>query len=96
MTMATGTPKTESTEPQRGKFVIGQKPNAPQIIAVVALIVYIIASGWLRDGAFTVFVISLTIWAYLEVASGVNWLRRVFGIIGLIVVAVSLFERLHG
>lgn len=76
------------------KFVVAQKPNTPQIIAVVAIIIFFFTSGWLADLAFSVFVASLSYWSYLEIAKGANWLRRVFGIIGLAVVVISLVAKL--
>lgn len=91
--METGTPKTDVTAPKK----LAQRPNKPIVLAFVSLVVYIVSSrwSWLADGAFTVFVLSLTFWATWEITDGANLFRRLLGAIALIVVAVSLFEKLH-
>ncbi len=73
-------------------YVVAQFPNPPLLVAFAAL-----AIGWLLDeasGAYdysrAVFYIGLAIWAWLEVAGGVNGFRRVLGVAGLLYVVIRL------
>lgn len=93
--MATGTPKNDLPGE---KPKLAQRPNKPIVLAFVSLVVYIVSSraAWLADGAFTVFVLSLTFWATWEITDGINWMRKLLGVIALLAVAASLFEKLHG
>lgn len=73
-------------------YVVAQVPNAPLAIALIALV-----AGWFLDEGSTVFSVAraifftgFTIWAYLELAEGVNGFRRVLGAAGLAYVVVAL------
>ena len=73
-------------------YVVAQVPNAPLAIALLALV-----AGWLLDEGSTafsvaraIFFVGFTIWAYLELAEGVNGFRRVLGAAALAYVVVAL------
>jgi len=62
------------------RFVIVQFPNAPLIVAFIAGEVgrYTHGSGHAYASALSY--LALAIWAYLELAEGVNWFRRLLGL----------------
>ena len=73
-------------------YVLAQVPNAPLIVAVLALVV----SRLFHEGssaylfARAVLYMAITIWAYLELAEGVNGFRRLLGAGALVWIAFSL------
>jgi len=73
-------------------YTLGQAPNLPVIIAVLAAVL----SRFLADGSLAyglsraVFFVALTIWAWMELSEGVNGFRRVLGAAGLAFVIYSL------
>lgn len=72
-----------------GKVVLGQAPNKAIIgWAVFALLSYITHSqllGWIG----TTFLLA---WAFMEIFQGVNYFRRLLGLIVLIYILNSLFR----
>ncbi len=71
-----------------------QLPNPPLIVAIVGLLISKVSSGILHKLGATVYTIAIIIWAYEEITSGVNWFRRLLGVIVLLTVAYSLFNQL--
>ena len=78
-------------------YTVGQAPNLPLIVVILAALV-----GWIAEEgsgasriADSVFVVSLSIWSYLEAVDGVNAFRRVLGIVGFAVVLTRLVGQLH-
>ncbi len=65
------------------RFVIAQRPNAPMIIAIIAMIGEKLLAGAPSQWFHAVVVIALVIWAYLEISSGANWFRRLLGTVVL-------------
>ena len=72
-------------------YTVGQMPNLPLIVVIVAAV-----AGWMTEqGSVTnrlmdsVFLVSLSIWSYLETFDGANAFRRVLGIAGFVVVVLS-------
>jgi hypothetical protein len=61
------------------RFPIIQFPNAPLIISFIAGMVAGRTGGSAHDYAQSVSYLSLAVWAYLELVSGVNWFRRLLG-----------------
>jgi hypothetical protein len=62
-----------------GKMVVGEKPNAPIIIAAAFYFV-----SWMINGDIAIILgwigrIALLYWAYLEIFKGVNNFRRLLG-----------------
>lgn len=72
-----------------------QLPNTALIVAIVALIISKISFGLLHKISVTVYTITIIIWAYEEIKSGVNWFRRLLGLVIILGVAYSLFNQLH-
>ncbi|HCV36464.1 MAG TPA: hypothetical protein DF783_06020 [Acidimicrobiaceae bacterium] len=78
-------------------YTVGQAPNLPLIVVVLsALVVRVAEKGSGLDRiATSVFVVSLSIWSYLEAVDGVNAFRRLLGIVGFAVVLTRLVGQLH-
>jgi hypothetical protein len=78
-------------------YTVGQAPNLPLIVVVLsALVVRVAEKGSGVDRiATSVFVVSLSIWSYLEAVDGVNAFRRLLGIVGFAVVLTRLVGQLH-
>ena len=78
-------------------YTIGQTPNLPLIVVIVAAIVGRITEQGLVTNriASSVFFVSLSIWSYLETFDGVNAFRRVLGIAGFVVVLTRLVGQLQ-
>ena len=75
-------------------YTVGQTPNLPLTVVVVTTVVGRMA----EQGSVThrlmdsVFLVSLSIWSYLETFDGANAFRRVLGIAGFVVVVLSSFK----
>ena len=72
-------------------YTVGQSPNPPILVAFAALLLgWLVDSGTVHDVARAVFYVAITIWAYEEAANGVNGFRKAIGIVGLILIVVSI------
>jgi hypothetical protein len=67
-----------------------QFPNVPFIVAAAGLLASAITTGSLHDYAMGFFYAALAVWAWLELTSGVNWVKRLLGTAGIVYVAVAL------
>lgn len=71
-------------------FPVAQLPNAPLLFALAGLLVAGLTSGSVHGYGRGAFYAGLAAWAWEESASGVNWLRRVLGVAGIVYVVVKL------
>ncbi len=73
-------------------YTVGQTPNVPLTVAILAALLNRIVAAGSGAGriAEAVFVVSLSVWSYLEAVDGVNGFRRVLGIVGFVVVLTRL------
>jgi hypothetical protein len=69
---------------KNGQFVIAQKPNFPIIIWIICLIGSRVFSGIVRDAFSTIGLVAIIIWSLLELFLGVNYFRRILGLIVLL------------
>jgi len=76
------------------RFPIIQFPNDPLIIAFVAGTLSVKLHGDGRDDARAVAYLAMTVWAYEELAHGVNWFRRLLGLTYVISTGVHLSRAL--
>ena len=72
------------------RFVVFQFPNLPLLVALAGLAVARFTDGRASGYAEALGRVGLTIFAYLEVTAGVNWLRRLLGAVVLAHVVVTL------
>jgi hypothetical protein len=78
---------------QRGwpaRFPLLQFPNPPLVAALAGWLVAELTDGSVHSYARTVFYAGLAVWAYGELAGGVNWVRRVVGAAGLVYVVIKV------
>lgn len=69
-------------------YTVGQFPNTPVWVALAGLLVALVVTdgSTVSDIARAVFYLAFTVWAYEELANGVNGFRRVLGAVGLLLV----------
>jgi len=67
-----------------------QLPNPPLLLALAGLLVAAITEGSVHAYARGAFHAGLAAWAWAEMAGGVNWLRRAFGVTGIVYTVVEL------
>ena len=73
-------------------YVVGQKPNVPILIAIFSMIIaLLIGEGTLRVVVLFVALVSILIWAGLELVQGINLFRRLLGSGVLLLALSSLF-----
>jgi hypothetical protein len=84
---------TELSFPRR--FPIVQFPNLPLIIAFLAGEAGKFLDSSAHSYAATVSYLAMTIWAYEELARGVNWFRRLLGLAFVILLIVRVAHALH-
>jgi hypothetical protein len=77
------------------RFPIVQFPNAPLILAFLAGVVAIHMHGSSRSYATAAAYLAMTVWAYGELARGVNWFRRLLGLVYMIILIVRLAHGLQ-
>jgi hypothetical protein len=84
---------TELSFPRR--FPIAQFPNLPLVVALIAGTAGKFLDGSAHSYAMAVSYLALTIWAYEELAHGVNWFRRILGLAFVILLIVRVARALH-
>ena len=72
------------------RFPVAQLPNAPLLLALGGWLVAAATHGSMHAYARSVFYASLAAWAWEELLSGANWLRRALGAAGLVYVVAKL------
>jgi hypothetical protein len=78
-----------------GQVVIGQPPNIPIIIWLVAsLLQLVFKTGQVNSGLDILAIGSLLVWSILELFQGVNYFRRTLGLIVLISLVASKIQLL--
>lgn len=77
------------------RFVVLQFPNLPLLVALAGLTVARLTDG--RESGYSEALgrMGLTIFAYLELTAGVNWLRRLLGAGVLAYTVVTLGRALN-
>ena len=76
------------------RYPLLQPPNPPLAVALAAWLVAALTSGDLHDYARAAFYVGLAAWAWLEAEDGVNWFRRVVGVVGLVYVVFKIAQAL--
>ena len=72
------------------RFPIVQFPNPPLLLAFGGWGLAAVTSGTAHDVGRAVFIIGLGVWAWAEMVSGVNWLRRLLGAGALVWLVAAL------
>jgi hypothetical protein len=77
------------------RFPIVQFPNAPLILAFLAGELGSHIHGASRSYATAAAYLAMTVWAYEELARGVNWFRRLLGLAYMIILIVRVAHGLQ-
>jgi hypothetical protein len=77
------------------RFPIVQFPNLPLIVAFLADEAGRFLDRSAHSYAASISYLALTIWAYGELANGVNWFRRLLGLAFVIFLVVRVAHALH-
>jgi hypothetical protein len=77
------------------RFPIVQFPNLPLIIAFLAGQAGRFLDGSAHSYAAAVSYLAMTIWAYEELAHGVNWFRRLLGLTFVILEIMRVAHAVH-
>ena len=72
------------------RFPIAQFPNDPLIVAFLAGQLAMRLHGSVSVDAHAVSYLAMAVWAYLELADGVNWFRHLLGLYYLVSTGVHL------
>ncbi len=73
-------------------YTVGQFPNPPLWIALAAFLIALLTNegSTINDLARAVFYVALTVWAYEELAKGVNGFRRSLGAVALVLIVIAI------
>jgi hypothetical protein len=77
------------------RFPIVQFPNLPLIVAFLAGEAAVFLHGDAHFYARSVSYLGMTIWAYEELVSGVNWFRHLLGLAYAIIMVVRVTHALQ-
>jgi hypothetical protein len=77
------------------RFPIVQFPNAPLILAFLAGALANDLHGATRNYATAAAYLAMTVWAYEELARGVNWFRRLLGLAYMIIMIMRVAHGLQ-
>jgi hypothetical protein len=72
------------------RFPIVQFPNPPLLTAFAGWGLGAVTDGTARNVGRAVFTLGLTVWALEEAARGVNWFRRLLGVVVLVWIVARL------
>lgn len=76
-------------EDKNGNFVVAQKPNLPILVFFGSAAIYVLFQYSMLGKIFGwVAIISLAIWAILEIFAGANYFRRLLGFSVLLMAAM--------
>jgi hypothetical protein len=69
-----------------------QTPNKSLTVTLIAGVVGRFSTGSLYTMAEAVFVMAGTVWSYGEITAGINWFRRLLGLVVLIAIFLKLMR----
>jgi hypothetical protein len=72
------------------RFPIAQFPNPPLLLALAGWGLAVLAGGTAHDVGRAVFIVGLGVWASVEAVAGVNWFRRVLGVVVFVWIVATL------
>ena len=73
-------------------MVIFQAPNKYVWTLVAAWLISYFTKGIIHDVAGSIFIVAGIIWAYEEIAHGVNWFRKLLGWVVLFLFIFSIIQ----
>ena len=69
-----------------------QRPNTSLTILLLAGVVGRFATGMLYTLSEAIFIMAGTVWSYGEVTKGVNWFRKLMGLVVLVFIFLRLMR----
>jgi len=72
------------------RFPLAQFPNPPLLLAFAGSGLAAVAGGAAHDVGRAVFIVGLGVWAWEEALSGVNWFRRLLGVVAFVWIVAGL------
>ena len=76
------------------RFPIAQFPNPPLLLALAGWGVGAVTGGTAHDVGRVVFTLALAVWAVEEAVGGINWFRRLLGVVVLVWIVAGLVSEL--
>ena len=76
-------------------FALIQAPNLTLILTLIGFLINKFMTGDLQIFGKTIFICSIIIWSYQEIATGINWFRRILGAVVLTITFINLFNLLQ-
>jgi hypothetical protein len=77
------------------RFPIVQFPNVPLLAAIVAGRASDIVNGRAGSYLLSVSYVAMTVWAYEELVHGVNWFRRLLGLVFTVVLTMRVAHAVY-
>lgn len=88
--MANKTFSQKFWEDDRGKVVVWQKPNLPLTIWFLATVGgMLLPNGFIQKALYLIGLVALVVWSILEISRGVNYFRRLLGLLVLLSMIIS-------
>jgi hypothetical protein len=72
------------------RFPLAQVPNAPLLVALGGLLIGVVTRDPVQAYARSLFYAGLAVWAWGEIFSGANWVRRALGAAGFVYVVAKV------
>jgi hypothetical protein len=76
-------------------FPLVQFPNLPLAVGLLADLAAGATEGSLHKYALSLSYLGISVWAYGELAHGVNWVRRLLGLVFVVVMVVRVAHLLR-
>ncbi len=77
------------------RFPIVQFPNVPLLAALVAGRATDVLNGPAASYLLSVSYVAMTVWAYEELVHGVNWFRRLLGLVYTVLMITRIAHAVH-
>lgn len=75
-------------------MTLAQLPNASLLVAIAGFVISYIPNAFAHRFGLTLTFVALIIWSYQEIMTGVNWFRKLLGMIVLLYTAIMLFTKI--
>ncbi|CAM3725706.1 hypothetical protein SMNI109538_09260 [Smaragdicoccus niigatensis] len=72
--------------------MLWQWPNMPVLCWALFKVAALVSAGHLQSAFSSLSTAFLFVWAYLELAQGVNYFRRTLGAVVLVAIVISFFR----
>lgn len=77
------------------RFPIVQFPNPPLAVGLLAGFATDFTNGTTERYLQSISYLALAVWAYQELTEGVNWFRRLLGLVFVVVLVIRVARAIH-